>query len=110
MVKKVFLSREAILASALPFEDVEIPEWGGVVRIQAMDAQTGTAYLEKTKDVKEDDISTLLVTFCAVDDNGKLLFTPDDLPMLNEKQMDPVNKLAQAAIRVNNMGKDTPKK
>ena len=37
MADKMFLTREEILAKTdLPYEDAEVPEWGGWVRIRAL--------------------------------------------------------------------------
>lgn len=104
-MKKDLLSRDSVLASSLPVEDVEIPEWGGVIRIQAMSAARGAEYMRASQKINPDHILALLVTFCAVDGQGNLLFTPEDAASLIEKEMDPINKLGQAAVRINGMRK-----
>lgn len=111
------LSKNQILQSAdLPHEDVDVPEWGGVVRVRTMSAADRGRYesnmftVEKTgkgwetKPRFDNNTKLALVALCVVDEQGARLFSDEDLPALGAKNASAVDRLYQVARRLNGMG------
>jgi len=101
------LNREDILkADDLPFEDVEVPEWGGIVRVRALmaserDRGEAMTYLDSKGNVTTpQDIRAKLVAFCCVDDEGNRLFSEDDISALAKKSARAMNRLWAVASRL----------
>ncbi len=96
------LTRQEILSAPVPTTDVEVPEWGGTVRIRGLSAKARVLLLdaiyeneaahtawredeEKAEDQREGvprvdlfDQSILTVIFGIVDENGEQIFGVDD--------------------------------
>lgn len=102
------LTGEQILAADdLTFEDVECPEWGGTVRVRVMGAGERRAFeraMPKDKDSDSLDVRTLLVGACLVDEDGKPLFTADQLQELAKKSSVPIVRLNAVCMRLNCIG------
>jgi hypothetical protein len=105
----VLLSRSHILSTKLPHEDVEVPEWGGFVRIQAMDLRTrqrfiglvaqaetdGAAYEADPDNVLKPllgrgDEPIIGLLLCLVDEDGN--------PMFQMSDVDEIRNLSSAAL------------
>lgn len=102
------LSAASILsAEDLPHEDVAVPEWGGVVRIRTMTAGARDDY-EQTmlaaKGQRQRNVRAQLVALCAVDETGGRLFGPGDIEALGAKSAKALDRLFDAAIRLNGLG------
>lgn len=116
----MLLSREAILAAPIPTSDVEVPEWGGVVRIRALSARARIDLLdavyaneaahsawkedqalpeEEREGVARTDLfeqSILTVIFGIVDENGDQMFTVEDYAAFAELDYQTIVNLWQA--------------
>lgn len=104
------LSRDAILAAEdRKVEEVEVPEWGGSVKIAVM---TGTQRdvweqsLVARNGVNIANIRARLVAMCAVDDAGGRLFSDDDAIALGTKSAIALDRCAKVAQRLNGLGKE----
>ena len=76
------LTRKAILeAQDLARQTINVPKWGGEVIIQEMTAAQRLEFERLIMD-DENSVRLLLVAFCAVDEAGELLFTPEDVRKL----------------------------
>jgi hypothetical protein len=88
-----FLGREAILAvQDTPVEVVEVPEWGGSVRVKTLSGaerdQFESAIVQRNgRNVKQNllNIRARLVAAALVDENGAALFSFDDVEALGRK-------------------------
>lgn len=99
------------------FEDVEVPEWGGVVRVRSLTGKEKDEFErslmvveqrgKKTVAVPElENMRAKLAVLSMVDENGALLFSNDDIPWLTEKSasaLDRVVKVAQYLSRMNDV-------
>lgn len=104
----ILLTREQILgATALRSEVVEIPEWGGVVRVREMTAGEQEAYTALLKDEKGGldlrDYRAKLLSCTVCDGSGALLFTPGDVAALSGLAADPLERLWKAAARLSHL-------
>lgn len=103
------LSKAAILAADdKKMVDVEVPEWGGNVKIRVM---TGTErdrfeaeFVGGGKSV--DMVRAKLVAKCLCDDEGKRLFTEQEIPQLGEKSAAVLDKLFASCMKLNRFTKD----
>jgi hypothetical protein len=84
---------------------VEIPEWGGSVRLVQM---TAAESLEMTKlmsvQAHADDGIFLMLVFSAKDAEGNRLFTIEDVLELKKKNFNVLNTLQRRAITLNRNG------
>lgn len=110
----MYLSRDDILKSDdLATEDVDVPEWGGVVRIRGL---TGTqrdgfeASVVKmngpNKQYNLANIRARFVALCVVDDEGKRLFSDQDVKQLGEKSATALERVWTAARKLSGMSDD----
>ncbi len=108
-----FLSRAAILeAQDILYEDVEVPEWGGWVRVKSLtgserDEFEGSLFKTSGKIQKVDisDIRAKLVAKSICDEAGARVFTDQDIALLGRKSaaaLDRVYSVAQRLSRVSN--------
>lgn len=107
------LSRDQILsASDLTFEEVNVPEWGGKVRVRTLTAGERDKFeaLMFSKEPQDrGDYRATLVALCAVDENGNRIFEDKDVPELSKKSAKAVNRVYNAATRVNLLSVDDQK-
>lgn len=106
----MLLKRDQILSSDdLKYEDVEVPEWGGAVRISVMSGVARDAWeqtlVPKVKGAGPDitNIRARLVAACAVDEGGRLLFSEKDVAALGAKSGIALERCAKVAQRLNGL-------
>lgn len=105
------LSKDAILgADDLITEDVEVPEWGGTVRVRMMTGAERDAFEEslsrtKGKSVKANlaNLRARLVAKTVVDEAGKRLFTDAEAGVLGQKSAAALDRVFDAARTLNGM-------
>jgi hypothetical protein len=106
----VLLSRDAILsASDLPTEDVEVPEWGGSVRVRTMTGaerdQLEGEQIALPKGDQARNFRARLVVRTACDEAGASLFTVSDVNALAGKSAAALDRVFTVATRLNGMSK-----
>lgn len=107
------LSKSQILApEELPWEEVEVPEWGGSVRVRVMtgmekDAWEASIYRMKGSDVElnQDNFRASLISRCLCDENGPMEFSPLEILELGQKSSVALDRVFQAAKRINRIDK-----
>jgi hypothetical protein len=100
------LSKEDILAaSEIPSEEVDVPEWGGKVKVRALLAGEYDKYQQKLfvmngdkVEQKFDEVTTALLCYAIVGGDNKPLFTQKELKELPSR---PLRKLYTVAQRLN---------
>ncbi|WP_425401262.1 hypothetical protein [Algiphilus sp.] len=103
------LTRDQILsAEDLQTETVEVPEWGGSVKVRSMTGaqrdQYDVAMFRATSDDESaPSLRAMLVSFCAVDEEGNPLFTKEDVKALAGKSSSAIGRVYDAARRVSGM-------
>jgi hypothetical protein len=88
------LTRDAILAVRLRHEDVEVPEWGGTVRVWELSALRKLDF-RPAKGESPEGAMVRLVAACVGDEHG-----PADLPV-DRLSSGALQKLAAVAARIN---------
>jgi len=96
---------QIIQADDKRFADVEVPEWGGSVRIKTMSAKDRQQFQSSisTKGKVADDFMERLIICCLVDDKGKQIFEQADIKLLSDKSSVAINKIFSAAVELNGM-------
>jgi hypothetical protein len=109
----MLLTKDQILkADDLSFEEVEVKEWGGTVRVRMMTAGERDDYesaiydfnlddKDATATFKRENFRAELVIRTVCDDKGKLMFSKGDIPALSGKGARPVQKLFNIASKLN---------
>jgi hypothetical protein len=111
------LNRDAILkAQDAKHEDVEVPEWGGVVRVKALTAAERDRYeemalLDSKGDIakKREDIRAKMILLAVIHEDGTPMFSESDLKPLSAKSAKAVGRLFDVACRLSGIGKDDVK-
>lgn len=105
------LGRDAILGAVdLGHVDVEVPEWGGVVRVRMMTGSERDSFESATVvrrgkrlEANLENIRARLVTMCAVDEAGNRLFSEADVAALAAKSSAALNRVFAAAQQLNGL-------
>lgn len=111
MAKKKFLSAKDILeAQDLPEEDVEVPEWGGWVRVRALSGAERDAFeaslIEQRGRKVRTNMANARAKFVAevcIDQDGKRIFTPADLDELGRKSAAGLDRVFSVGQRLSGM-------
>ncbi len=97
----------------LPQAEVKIPEWGGiVVRVRSLMADEKTAFEESRRvtdkagkpTIDNSHFRSKLVCLAACRDNGEPMFKPDDYRRLGQLSAPGLERIVDAALRLNRMG------
>jgi hypothetical protein len=105
------LSKDAILgADDMKTIDVEVPEWGGSVRLRTLtggerDKFESDSIDQRGKSNKMNlvNLRARLVSLCAVDEGGKRMFGDSEVSKLGSKSAAVLDRLFQAAQELNGM-------
>ena len=103
------LSKSAILSvSDLKHEDVNVPQWGGSVRVRVM---TGLERDEFRATIAKDGeslpvgkFSAALLAATCIDEEGNRLFTMEDVEALQAKSAASLDGPANVSMRLNGLG------
>lgn len=103
------LSREQILeAKDLKTEDVDVPEWGGAVRLRTLTGTERDAFeqsMVETKGGKQrqnlKNFRARLIAKCVVTEAGELMFSPPDIEPLGKKSAAALGRVFDACQKLN---------
>ena len=106
------LTKDQILnADDLVIEELEVPEWGGTVRVRTMtgaerDAFEESVFETKGKDTKMNlkNFRSRLVAICVVDDKGERMFGDGEIPIIGKKSAKALDRVFSAAQKLNGIG------
>lgn len=103
------LTKEQILAADdVRTEEVHVPEWGGTVRVRTITATERDAFDRQRWESGQDEkmrknVRASLIVMAVVDDDGKLMFSADDIEALGEKSATAMDRVFAAIQRINKM-------
>lgn len=105
------LTREQILGvEDLGHEDVNVPEWGGMVRVGMLTGAERDAFEQvivvrqgKKTHMNLDNIRARLVALCVVDGDGQRVFSETDVKALGRKSAVALNRVFEVAQRLNGL-------
>ena len=99
------LTRDAILALPdLPFEAVPVPEWGGSVGVRTMSGTERDRFETEHARAPTANFRARIAAATLCGDDGALLFAPADVEALGAKSSAALDRVVEAAIRVNKFG------
>lgn len=121
------LTRAQIVAAQdFRTEDIDVPEWGGVLRVRALSGRE-RSLLEKMFGLGKDAAArpvavnpsravapeptwtnwrSWLVANSAVDENMKPVFTPTDVDALGDRSAAPLDRIANVVLRISGISKE----
>ncbi len=111
MTEKILTAADILGAEDITIEDVQVPEWSGIVRLKSMTALEVQNFLEKQEVNKIDKFhsAALLVSLCAVGPDGEQIFTSDDLVALRSKSFRAIMRLQKVAMKINGLDEEEDK-
>lgn len=108
-----FLNKTQILeVEDLPHEDVEVPEWGGSVRVIGLDGESSSKFSAQMVEIGEDgtpksisldNFQARLLVLTLHDEDNKRLFTEEEIVKLGKKSSKVLTRLATIAQRLSGM-------
>lgn len=106
--RTMLLSKQAILAAKdIETKDVDVPEWGGCVRVKALTGSERDAFEQETVARKGKNVETnlrniraRLVVLAVVDADGNRLFGYHDIEALGKKSAKPLDRLFTVAMEL----------
>jgi hypothetical protein len=106
-----FLTKEQIIAAQdRQFMEVDVPEWGGKVRLVSFDADQAMQHSDLMQRRKEGKPGpnpiSLMLAASIVDADGSPLFKGKDIEALGKKSPAVLMRLVEAVSKLNNLGKD----
>lgn len=105
------LSKDAIWqAEDLTYEDVNVPEWGGQIRIRALSGAERDAFEAKSVITKGNDrqintknLRARLIAATAINEDGSPMFEPSDVLHLGQKSAKALERLFDVARKLSGM-------
>lgn len=94
-------------------DEITVPEWGGRVFIRSMtgtERDTWEVYAQGQMSAKVVTIRARLAAICLCDASGKRLFTDADTAKLAEKSGSALDRVYEAAVRLNGLSVDEVEK
>ena len=100
------LTKEQIFAARdLQTEDVDVPEWGGAVRVSVMSGKTREALMDVLQEPQATSrFQALMLASTIVDEDGTPIFCEGDIEKLRDKSPDVLVRLVDVAMRLNKLG------
>lgn len=97
----ILCKQDILKADDLRYTVVDVPEWGGEVRIKTMCLADQLHYEAVRKGEETEKIIVELVCMSCVDENGNRLFDIQDVEILNKKSADVVCRLFTKCLEHN---------
>lgn len=114
----MYLTKEAILnADDRKYEEVEVPEWGGTLRIGTITAGEKGKYEtslfkflpDGTRQINSKNMQNLrtrLIAACVVDETGERLFSDKDVDALDSRSSGAIERVFSACTKLNALNLD----
>lgn len=85
--------------------EVEVPEWGGFVRLRTLSAAEREVWeLGGQKDLEVNQFYAKFVALCMVDEAGKRIVPDDQIEFFSRKAAGPMKRVFDAAQELNGLG------
>lgn len=110
---KVLTKDQILVVNDYETKKVEIPEWKGSVIVRVMSGKARDRFESECRNRTSggtgrrrnlEGMKALVLSLTVVDDKGQLLFSEEDIPALNEKNGNAIDRLFQVASELNGLG------
>jgi hypothetical protein len=102
MSAKLLKFDDVIAVDDLQFRDVEVPEWGGTVRLRALSAAEAKKFNEgNDQSAYKRESALQLVALAMVDEEGNRVIKPENLEAFRKKSVKVIMRLATIATELN---------
>lgn len=100
----MLLNKQQILgANDIPSEVIEVPQWGGSVKVRGMTAGERDFFEEMIRTKGLSALRASLAAMCIIDDDGKRIFTNKEMDALGEKSAEALDIVVAAASRLSGL-------
>ncbi|MCY0385657.1 hypothetical protein OVY01_00055 [Robbsia sp. Bb-Pol-6] len=102
----MLLTKDQIIAARdLTTTDLEVPEWGGTVRVSMLSGAARDALQADFAESKAvSHVQAVMIAATVVDENGAPLFTKDEIETIRSKGTAPLERVFKAAVTLNKLG------
>jgi hypothetical protein len=100
--RRVLSAQEILTVQDIPVVEVNVPEWGGIVRIRGISGEEATQFAESQGKGKGDSLAKM-VALAVVDEDGNRLFQDSDIPALKRKSMRAMLRIQAVALDINGL-------
>lgn len=91
-------------------EDVQVPEWDGFITVQEMTAAQRDEFDEFVLKMREQNkvqgLRAVVVSICAIDEDGERIFSDLDVPDLQKQSSKVIGRIADAALKLSGMSNE----
>lgn len=99
------LGRDAVKSAVdVEFRDVDVPEWGGTLRLRTLTAEEAMQFAEGDGKFGHREAALRVIMLCAIDEKGDRIFSDEDLPMLRKRSMKIILRVQRVAMELNGLG------
>jgi hypothetical protein len=102
-VVKFLTAKEILEVNDLQVTVVDVPEWGGSVRLRPMTAEEAIEYNETGDPSSKKHAAVRLAALCIVDEDGDPMFTPDQVAVLSKKSLAAFMRVQRVAMEINGL-------
>jgi hypothetical protein len=101
--RKMLTAEDILSADDLQVVEVDVPEWGGVVRLRPLTAQQAIKFAEEAKENKGALSAVNVAAMCIVDATGSPMFNAEQLEKLKSKSLRAMMRIQKEALRINGL-------
>jgi len=105
-LRKILTFNDILSANDIKIEEIDVPEWGGVVRVRTLRAEESAKFVDDYAKDKKNSMVRLLV-MSAVDANDQPLFTDAHVELLRQKSFRAMARVQEKVLEMNGL---TPEK
>ena len=109
-VKKFLSAKEVLAVEDVETVDVEVPEWGGTIRLRMLTGEEAVSFAESVKGKDDKAGAARIVVRCAVDENNARIFSDEDIDVLKGKSMRALLRVQKVALEINGLSDEAVNK
>lgn len=105
--KKFLTAAEILEKDDLPVQEIDVPEWGGTLRLRPLTAEEAISYNDTIKSGGDKrHAAVILAGLCLVNEDGAPLFSAKEVQLLAKKSLSALMKIQRVALKINGLTKD----
>lgn len=100
--KKLLAAEDILTLSDTKYQELDIPEWGGTVRLRSLTGLEAAVFLDASTSDKKTSVARL-VALSVVNEEGEPVFTEEHVLQLQRKSLRALLRIQDAALVLNGM-------